>query len=114
MVNSVLERLFGFLGKVHIAANIGVFKAELTDFALSGFVAFLVNQGNRTFDFGLTDRTGLVGLVNLEYANGETALGSRVNINQIKVLVVNVVCRLTAHKEHTQKRSCCVAEHTYI
>ena len=114
MVNSVLERLFGFLGKVHIAAYIRVFKAELTDFTVSSFVAFLVNEGDRAFDFGLADRTGLVGLVNLEYAYGKAALGRRVNVNQLNVLVVNVVSRLAAHKEHTQERTRCVAEHTHI
>ena len=114
VINAVLERLFGFLGQVDIAAHEGIFKAQLADLAVLGDVAFLVKEGDLGFDLGLADRAGVVGLVDLENADRESAFGSGVDVDQIDVLVVDVVRRLTADKEHAQEGTGGVAEHAHV
>ena len=114
MINAVYKRLLGFLGKVDIAADEGIFKAELADFTVLGFCAVLGDQGDFSFNLGLADRTGLVFPVDLEHAYRESALGRGVNIDKIEVFVIEIVRGLAADKEHSEERACLVAEHADI
>ena len=114
MVYTVHKRLCGFLGKVDIAAHIGILKAELSDLAVLRLIPLLGQQGNFGFHLGFADRTGLILPVDFEYAHRETAFGRGVNIDQLKVLVVNVIGGLAADKQHPQEGSRLVAEHTHI
>ena len=114
MINAVLEGFFGLFGQIDITAHIGVFKAKLADLTFGRLFPFLIDQDYITFDLGLTDRAGLIRLVDFENTYRESALGRGVNIDKVKVFVVYVVCGLTSDKQHPQKRTCLVAEHTDI
>ena len=114
MIDSVLERLLGFLRQIQIAAHIGILKAQLADLTVLDLVAVLTDQGDLGLDLRLTDGTGLIRLIDREYAYREAAFGRRVDIDQLHIGIIKVVRRFTADYQHAQEGTGGIAEHANI
>ena len=114
MIDSVHKRLFALLRQIYVPADVGVFKAQLTRFAIGDCLTGLTDKVNIRFDLRLADGAGFVRLVDGENTDGEAALRAGVDVDKFKILIVEVVCRLTSDKEHTQERAGLVAEHTDV
>ena len=114
MVNAVDKCFLRLFRQIDIAADIGVYKAELAGFALCDLVSVLSDQHDLRLHLRLADGTGFIGLVNLEEADRKAALTAGIDVDEIQVLVIQVVRRLTADKQHPQEGSRIVAELAHI
>ena len=100
MIQAVTKGFCRLFGQVDIAADIGILKAELADLVVECLFPVLGDQRDVQIQLGLTDGTDLIGFIDLEHADRKAALGGGVDIDQVEVLVVQVVRRLAADKEH--------------
>ena len=100
VVNTVLERLLGFFWQIDIAANEGVLEAKFADFPFRNFCAILVEQGDFGRDFWLSNGASVVGLIDAEDTDGKARFGARIDVDQLKVWVIDVVRWLATHEEH--------------
>ena len=114
VIDAVYKRLRRLFRKIDIAADIGVYEAELAGFALRDLVSVLAEKGDLRLHLGLADGAGLISLVDLEEADGKTALAAGVDVDEVQILVVQVVRRLASHKQHPQEGACVVAELAHI
>ena len=91
MINFIDKRFFAFFGKVDVAANIGVFKAQFSDLSFRRLSSGLIDKNDLCVDLRLTDRAGLIWTVDLENAYGKAALAGGVDVDEIKIFIINIV-----------------------
>ena len=104
MVEPVHKGFCGLLRQVDVAAYIRVDKAELTGFTFRNLIPVFIQKKNGGVHLGLSNGANLIRPVDEEDAYGKAALARGVDVDQIQIFVVEIVGRLTSHKEHTEKR----------
>ena len=114
MVDAVHKSFCRLFRKVDIAADIGVDEAELTGLALRDFLSVLAEKRDLRLHLRLSDGAGLIGPVDLEEADRKAALAAGIDVDEIQILVVQVVRRFAADKQHPQEGSRVVAELAHI
>ena len=107
MINAVDKGFFGFFRQVDVTAHIGILEAQLAGLAFSHLAAFLADEIELGFYLRLTDRTGLIGTVDREHADGKAAFACGIDVDKLKILVVN-------DEEHPEERTCLIAQLTDV
>ena len=114
VIDAVRKRLLRLFRKINIASDIGVYEAKLAGLSLRDLSSVLTEQHDLRLHLRLSDGAGLIGLVNLEEAHRKTALAAGIDVDEVQILVVKVIRRLAAHKQHPQERTGVVAELAHI
>ena len=110
-INKSFRRLFR---QINITAHIWIDETELTGFSFSNLSAILAEELDFCFHLRLSDRAGLIRFIDLEKTHRKAALTAGVDIDKIKILIIKIICRFTADKQHSQEGPCVVPQLSHI